>query len=64
MTRAEAVTHALHSMELEGFCFTSAERRLWAKIGRGELPLSAVSDAAAEFDRLARLLCPQCFEQE
>ena len=64
MTRAQAIANALHSMRLEGFCFTSAERRLWAKIGRGELPLSAVSDAAAEFDRLARCLYPQCFEKE
>lgn len=64
MTRAQAVAHALHEMELEGFIYTAAEKRLWAKIERGELPLSALSDAATEFDRLARCLYPQCFEKE
>ena len=64
MTRAQAIANALHSMRLEGFYFTPSENRLWAKIGRGELPLSAVSDAAAEFDRHMRHLYPQCYEQE
>ena len=64
MNRAQAVTYALHSMVLEAFMFTSAEKQLWAKIGRGELPLSAASDTAAEFDRRMRRLYPQCFEQE
>lgn len=64
MNRAQVVAYALHSMELEGFVFTSAEKQLWEQIGRGELPLSAASDAAAEFDYQARQLHPQCFEKE
>lgn len=64
MNRAAAVDYAIHEMELEGFVFTSSEKQLWEQIGRGELPLSAVSDAAAEFDRLARCLYPQCYEKE
>lgn len=64
MDMAQAVAYALHSMTLEGFVFTSAEIQLWKQIGRGELPLTAASDAAVKFDRLARCLYPQCYEQE
>lgn len=41
MDIADAVAYALHSMEMEGFAYTEAEKRLWGRIAAGELPLSA-----------------------
>lgn len=57
----EAVSYALHSMEMEGLSFTPAERQLWAKIAAGELPLEAAREDARKFDQQMRELHPEKF---
>ena len=48
MSRAAAVRHAIHEMELSGFVFTPAELETWDKIARGELPFEYVREEAAQ----------------
>lgn len=58
MNRKKAVQYAVNSMEMEGFNFTPAEKKMWSKIASGELPLSAAKGHAEEFDRQMRQKFP------
>ena len=56
MSRAAAVRHAIHEMELSGFVFTPAELETWDKIARGELPFEYVRRSCATSCRDAKTL--------
>ena len=46
MSRAAAVRHAIHEMELAGLEFTADELAMWDKIASGELPLEYAREEA------------------
>lgn len=63
MDKQQSVNYALHSMELEGFIFTDDEKKMWAKITNGELPVEAAREDAREFDRQMRVKYPKLYKK-
>ena len=63
MTIEKSVANARHSMELEGFVFTTDELILWQRVADGELPLDDLMDTFERFDLDMRQRHPELYEK-